>query len=229
MWYRVALVVSIICFIIFTPGQVLAQSIAASPGKIIADNVALGEKTFLHKIEIINDSDSDHDYSIFTKKPGILKEGYEEIYNPEWIQLNKYEIKIEAKSRQDIEVWVRIPNNKANAKKDYECWVVAREEAGGMVAVQVAVRVLLSTSDYNPSLPEEPISEQGTPQETPPEPPPSSQTTPSEPSISPQINVPEPPEPSETSEFPILPLAGIIAGTAIIITLIITYTRRRRY
>jgi hypothetical protein len=228
MWYRVAFIVSVICFIIFNPAQALAQSIAASPGKIIADNVALGEKTFLHEVEIINDSDSDHAYSIFTKKPGILKEGYEEIPDPGWIEIDRIEIEIEAQSRESVEVWVRMPNNEAVANKKYEGWVVAREEAGGMVAVQVAVRVLLSTSDYNPSLPEEAVSEQSTPAETLPEPP-STQATPSEPSISPQINVAEPPETSETSEFPILQLAGIIAGAAIIITLIITFAWRRRY
>lgn len=37
------------------------------------------------------------------------------------------------------------------------------------------------------------------------------------------------PPPSGTTGWPILPLAGIIAGTAIVITLIIKLVRRRRY
>jgi len=37
------------------------------------------------------------------------------------------------------------------------------------------------------------------------------------------------PPPAKTAEWPILPLAGIAAGTAIIITLIVVLARRRRY
>ena len=218
MWRRAAVVVSVVVSIVFTlmvmPAQVVAQSIAASPGILTAVNVPLGQKIFIHEVEIINGSDTSHAYSIYTKKPGLLKEGYEEIPDPSWIEVNKSEIEIEAQSRKAVEVWVRIPNNEANANRDYEGWVVAHEKAGGMVAVEVAVRVLLSTSEYNPSLPEEAPPEEAPPEEAP---------TP------PLVTPPEPSEPSGTTEFPILPLAGIAAGAAIAITLIITLVRRRRY
>jgi len=139
------------------PSPVLAQSLAVSPGTVTAENVPLGQKIFLHEVEVINGSDTSHVYSIYTKKPAtaLIRDGYEEIADPTWIEPDKNEIEVKSQSEKAVAIWVRIPNNEANANKNYEGWVIVSEKAMGMIAVEVAVRILLSTSEYNPSLPEE--------------------------------------------------------------------------
>jgi len=54
------------------------------------------------------------------------------------------------------------------------------------------------------------------------------QETPREEALPPE-EVPAPPGPAETEGFPLIPIAGIAAGAAILITLIVVFARRPRY
>jgi len=78
---------------------------------------------------------------------------------------------------------------------------------GGMVAMGIKVKATVNHIASGQPLP------QTTPQESP--------TPPAPPG--------PPPATSGTTEWPILPLAGIAAGTAIVITLIVVFARRKRY
>lgn len=55
------------------------------------------------------------------------------------------------------------------------------------------------------------------------------QTTPPESPTPPAPPAPPPPPPGEAEGFPVIPLAAIAAGTAIVITLIVVFARRKRY
>ncbi len=221
MWRKLLLFFVVGLIICCLPLQALAQGLAVSPGIVKGENIPLGDRVSFGEIVIRNTADTDHLYSISVQKAVTLKEGYEEIPDPQWIKPAISEIKIPARSTASVQLWVRIPNNQANASKNYEGWVVVSEKAGGAVAVAVAVRILLSSSEFNPALPEEAPP---APAPTPPAPAPA--PTPPAPALAP---TPPAPAPSGTSDFPILPLAGIAAGTVILITIIVLVARRRRY
>jgi len=80
---------------------------------------------------------------------------------------------------------------------------------GGTVAMGIKVRATINHIASGQPLPEEPMPEESIPEEQAPPVP--------------------PPAPSGTTELPILLLAGIAAGTAVVITLIIVLARRPRY
>jgi len=80
---------------------------------------------------------------------------------------------------------------------------------GGNIGFGIKVKAVITQTA--PVLEETPPSEQALPDEAPAPPVPTTSTPPA------------------TTEFPILQLAGIIAGTAIVVTLIVVFARRRRY
>ena len=82
-------------------------------------------------------------------------------------------------------------------------------KTGGMVAMGIKVKATINHIAAGQPLP------QTTPQESPPAP-------------APPAPAP-PPATSGTTEWPVVPLAGIAAGTVIVITLIVVLARRRRY
>ncbi|MBA7591521.1 hypothetical protein ES708_33680 [subsurface metagenome] len=103
---------------------------------------------------------------------------------------------------------------------------------GGMVAMGIKVRATITNlvEGETPVLapPEEsqpPVLEEPTEEIPGPPPEETAPTAPGPPAPAP----PSPPAPSGTTELPILLLAGIAAGTAIMITLIVVIARRKRY
>jgi len=222
VWRRLLLIFFVVGLIICClPLQALAQGLAVSPGILKGENIPLGERVSFSEIVIRNTADTDHLYSISVQKPVTIKEGYEEIPNPEWIKPAISEIEIPAQSTENVQIWVRIPNNEANASKNYEGWVVVSEKAGGAVAVAAAVRILLSSSEYNPALPEEAPPPEAPPEETPPV-----EIPPVE--IPPEGTPPGPPEAPPGVPLNWWLIGGIIAGVVIIGTGIALLARRRR-
>jgi len=219
MWRRLLLFFVVVLIIWCLPLQALAQGLAVSPGILKGENIPLGERVSFSEIVIMNTTDTDHLYSISVQKPVTTKEGYEEIPDPQWIKPAISEIEIPAQSRDSVQIWVRIPNNEANASKNYEGWVVVSEKAGGAVAVAAAVRILLSSSEYNPALPEEAPPTEGPPEEKPPAP---------APAPTPPTPAPAPPQAPPAKPFPWPLVSGIIAAVVIIGTGIALLARRRR-
>jgi len=110
--------------------------------------------------------------------------------------------------------------------KIYEGKIRFLAKTGGMVAMGIKVRATVTNLVEG----ETPVL--ATPEESlPPAPAPAEQAPPEElPEGSTAVGEPiTPPLPSGTTELPILPLAGIAAGTAIVITLIVVLARRPRY
>lgn len=98
---------------------------------------------------------------------------------------------------------------------------------GGTVAMGIKVRATVNHIASGQPLPEETPP----PKETPPAPPgqPVPQTPPQESPTPPGLPPGPPPATSGTTEWPIIPLAGIAAGTAIVITIIVMVAKRKRY
>ena len=91
---------------------------------------------------------------------------------------------------------------------------------GGTVAMGIKVRATVNHIAAGEQVPEEAPPEE----ETPPE-----ESPPQQSAQAPAESPPAPPATSGTPEWPIIPVAGIAAGTIIIITLIVVLARRRQY
>lgn len=117
-------------------------------------------------------------------------------------------------SSEPVEIELTIYGDESLGSQVYDGYVRFLGMSGGTVAVAVKVKAtvtnLVEGETPVPAAPEQP--------QPPPAPPPVPPAPPG-----------PPPAPAGTSEWPIIPLAGIAAGTAIVITLIVILARRRRY
>lgn len=104
--------------------------------------------------------------------------------------------------------------DKSLGSKIYQGTIRFMAETGGSVAVAIDVRARVTNLVKG----ETPVL--ASPEESPP---------PAATAAAPTPPAPTPAAPAGTSEFPVVPVAGIAAGTAIVITLIVVIARRRRY
>ncbi len=234
---RISLACIVLISILLPFSVAMAGDLAASPAVITIEGLTLGQTTFVHDIEIINQTNQEKTFIIYCKKPSMLREGYQEIIDPRWIYLDKTEVIVEANSRGLVGVSVHIPNNNVNSEKKYEAWVVARDKTTGLVALELAIRVLMTTNQYNNNVPEEAQPLEPIPVDTLPIQAtlmtPISPTTGTIPNTTPfSINSPIPTASIETkpgsNQFPIIPVTVISAGTIIAVTLIITLLGRKK-
>lgn len=116
-------------------------------------------------------------------------------------------------SDEPVPVQITIYGDNSLGSQVYNGYIRFLGMSGETVAVAVRVKAEITNIVEGQPVPEEPSAEETPPPESP----------------SPQSPELPPEETSTTTELPILPLAGIAAGTAIIITLIVVLARRRRY
>jgi hypothetical protein len=215
------------------PTTVFAEGVAASPSVVTATDIPLGKDSFIYAIKVLNQTNENQSYAVFTQKPASTREGYEIIPDPRWMQLDQVRFQIPANSTQVVNLSVKIPNNEVNASKNYEGWFIVRQETGGMVNLQVAVRVLLTTTGYNADLPREPMPIEPIPDSTYLDEPneldstdpikTSSQTKTT--TVASMIGNDQP---EGQNQFPIIPVAAIGGGTIVLVTLIITLLGRKK-
>ena len=118
-------------------------------------------------------------------------------------------------SSEPVEIQLTIHGDESLGSQIYNGYIRFLGMSGGTVAVAVKVKASVTNMVEGQPLSEKPSPEETPPQESPP-PPASEETAP-------------PPAPAKTTEWRIVPLAGIAAGTVIVITLIVVLARRRRY
>jgi len=118
-------------------------------------------------------------------------------------------------SSEPVEIQLTIHGDESLGSQIYNGYIRFLGMSGGTVAVAVKVKAEVTNAVEGQPVPEKPSPEETPPQESPP-PPASEETAP-------------PPAPAKTTEWRIVPLAGIAAGTVIVITLIVVLARRRRY
>lgn len=108
-----------------------------------------------------------------------------------------------------VDIQLTIYGDESLGSQVYDGYIKFLGMSGEAVALAVQVKAKVTHIVEGQLLPEEPGTEETPPAEETPE-----QTESS-------------PDTSETAEWPILPLAGIAAGTAILITIIVMVARRR--
>jgi len=113
---------------------------------------------------------------------------------------------------EPVDIELTIYGDESLGSQVYNGYIRFLGMTGETVAVAVKVKAKVTNIVEGQPVPEEPSPEETSPpEEAPPE-----QVLPEE-------------APPATTEFPILPLAGIAAGAAIVITLIVVLVRRPRY
>lgn len=115
-------------------------------------------------------------------------------------------------SSEPVDIVLTIYGDDSLGSQVYDGYIRFLGMSGGTVAVAIKVKAKVTNIVAGQPVPEEP-----SPEETPAE---QAATGESEQSS---------PTPSESSSFPVLPVAGIAAGTVIVITLIIVFARRAMY
>ncbi|MBA7711540.1 hypothetical protein ES703_120506 [subsurface metagenome] len=132
------------------------------------------------------------------------------------------------RSTEPVDIELTIYGDDSLGTQVFDGYIRFLGMTGGTVAVAVKVKAKVTNYGSGTTMVEEPVLEEPRPEEssTPEESPPA-ETAPQTPPGPP----PAPPAPSAPSgtEFPILVLAGIGAGVAIVITLIVVFARRKRY
>lgn len=111
--------------------------------------------------------------------------------------------------REPVDIELTIYGDESLGSQVYDGYVRFLGMSGEMVAVAVEVKAKVNHIVAGQPLPEETPAE-----ETPPEAAPAAQV---------------PPPGAEAEGFPVIPIAGIAAGAAIVITLIVVFARRRQY
>jgi len=115
-------------------------------------------------------------------------------------------------SSEPVEIELTIYGDESLGSQVYDGYVRFLGMSGETVAVAVRVKAKITHIVEGQPVPEPSPEETPVPEAPPPAPP-----------------GPPPPATSGTTEWPILPLAGFAAGTAIVITLIVVFARRKRY
>lgn len=114
------------------------------------------------------------------------------------------------RSSEPVDIKLTIYGDESLDSQVYDGYIRFLGMSGGTVAVAVKVRAKVTHIVEG-----QPVAKEPTPKETPPP--------------APAPPGPPPAAPSGTTELPILLLAGIAAGTVIVITLIVVLVRRPRY
>jgi hypothetical protein len=135
--------------VIFLPSFTLAQDInfGVSPAEVHIDNLAPGEAAEFELI-IHNKEETAHNFTIATFQPPEeeRREGRTELPDDSWIRFSSPEIEVAAKSKANATVTVAIPREQKWAGADWEIWLGVAAESGGLLAVRLYVRLLVSTS-----------------------------------------------------------------------------------
>ena len=114
-------------------------------------------------------------------------------------------------SSEPVDIVLTIYGDDSLGSQVYDGYIRFLGMSGGTVAVAIKVKAKVTNIVAGQPVPEEPSPEETPAEETTGE---SEQSSPT---------------PSESSSFPVLPVAGIAAGTVIVITLIIVFARRAMY
>ena len=123
------------------------QGWSLSPGEVRVDGIRLGE-TASFEITIANNKDFPLGFSISTNipRPDDLRPGYEPFPDVSWIRVAPQQIELPQFSQKKVTVTVTIPSEGDWGGRNYECWLGATSEAMGIFQIELACRLLLSTS-----------------------------------------------------------------------------------
>ena len=150
----------IIIMVLFLPGAALASGLSVGPDEIYLENVPLGKPVAVSKIasenmklSIKNKGASACSYNISILSSGQttapLSAGYVDIPDVSWIYPENKEIRIEGNSTKTVELYLKIPKNKAYDNKRYQAVIDVKSKknrADELFVLACQLKILFSTS-----------------------------------------------------------------------------------
>jgi hypothetical protein len=137
------------------PPAAAQAAFAIEPGKVFVDNMYPGGVAEF-PITIYNDTDAEATYVIKARAPDYTDPEYETLPYLEWIRVTPGNITISAGGQANVKVTITVPKDAVYPSKKAEAWVsfmqqVPEEQGGGTIQIELAARILISTTDEVPS------------------------------------------------------------------------------
>ena len=130
--------------VLLAPVAVLAD-FGIDPGKVFVDNLFPGAEAE-YKITIYNQNDCETTFAVKVRAPDYTETGYEPLPYLDWVTVTPDLITIGAMEQSDVLVVVRMPEDAVYSGKKAETWISYKEqETEGMVEIDIASRLLIST------------------------------------------------------------------------------------
>jgi len=133
--------------IMLLPCFALAQGFGVSPSKVKIDNLSPGE-TGEFELTIRNRDQIAHNFSFTTFQPSQKQRTEKRAPFPDagWIGFSPVNLSVPANSEANVTVTVAIPPERKWAGQNWEVWLAITSESGELLAVELYVRLLVSTS-----------------------------------------------------------------------------------
>ena len=138
------IVLGIAAGVILAPAAALAD-FGIDPAKVFVDNLFPGAEAE-YKITIYNQNDYETTFAVKVRAPDYTETGYEPLPFPDWVKVTPDLITIGAMEQSEVLVIVHMPENAMYSGKKAETWISYEEqETEGMVKINIASRLLIST------------------------------------------------------------------------------------
>lgn len=142
--------------VLFAPVAVLAD-FGIDPGKVFVDNLFPGAEAD-YKITIYNQNDYETTVAVKVREPDYTETDYEPLPYLDWITITPDRVTIGAMKQSEVLVVIVMPEDARYSGKKAETWISFREqETPGMVKIEIASRLLISTrveEEAEPTKPE---------------------------------------------------------------------------
>lgn len=124
----------------------LAQGLGVSPAEVKLENLSPGEKAEF-QLTIYNKDSTTHAFLLSTFQPGEgeRRDGRDEFPDASWISFSPQQIEVPGRSEAKVRVTVSVPGDEKWAGKDWETWLAVSSQSSDFLAVQLYVRLLVST------------------------------------------------------------------------------------
>ena len=131
------------------PSAILAEDLAfgVSPTEVTIENLVPGQ-TAEFEVALRNKDNLPLTLAVTTFRPPAdrRREGRAEFPDPGWISISPWETELPAGSESTLIVAIAIPAEHQWAGHDWEIWLAATTESDDLLAVELYVRLLISTA-----------------------------------------------------------------------------------
>lgn len=142
--------------VLLAPVAALA-AFGIDPGKVFVDNLFPGAEAD-YKITIYNQNDYETTFAVKVREPDYTETDYEPLPYLDWVTITPDRVTIGARKQSEALVVVSMPEDAVYSGKKGEVWISFMEqETPGMVKIEIASRLLISTrveEETEPAKPE---------------------------------------------------------------------------
>ncbi len=139
-----SIVLGLVAGVVLTPATAQA-AFGIEPGKVYIDNLYPGAKAEV-PITVWNQGDYEATYVVSVREPDYTAEGYEKFAYPTWITITPDQVTITPGGKAETLVVITMPDDADYSGKKAEIWIGFKEkDTAGMVKIEIAARLLIST------------------------------------------------------------------------------------